>query len=86
MAYGDHVLANEVSMLGNIGGRQTPYYLKEFIEDWHVKARYVHHGENKVRFNPLNPTLRQEDIDWLMNLYSIRMNFVIDHVMERRQK
>lgn len=49
---GDHVLASEVSILGNIGQRMTPYYAKDFLEDWHVRMRYVHHGENKVRFNP----------------------------------
>ncbi len=44
LMYGDHILANEVSMLGNIGSRFTPYYTKDFIEDWHVQMRYVHHG------------------------------------------
>ena len=86
LMYGDHILANEVSMLGNIGGRTTPYYMKDFIQDWHVKAKFVHHGENKVRFNPLNETIRQEDVDWFMNLQSIRMNFVIDNLLERRKE
>lgn len=86
LMYGDHILANEVSMLGNIGGRTTPYYMKDFIQDWHVKAKFVHHGENKVRFNPLNQTIRQEDVDWFMNLQSVRMNFVIDNLLERRKE
>lgn len=44
LMFGDHILANEVSMLGNIGSRFTPYYTKDFIQDWHVRMRYVHHG------------------------------------------
>ena len=51
LAHGDIVLANEVSLLGNIGTKINPSYTKTFIEDWHIKMRYVHHGENKVRFN-----------------------------------
>ena len=51
LVHGDTVLANEVSMLGNIGTRMTPPYMKDFVEDWHVRFQYVHHGENKVRFN-----------------------------------
>ena len=68
MAYGDHVLANEVTLLGNIGTRMTPRYLKDFIEDWHLRFKFVHHGENKVRFNMLEP-IKQVDIDWAKNLF-----------------
>ena len=84
LMYGDHILANEVSLLGNIGNRVTPKYLKDFVESWHVKLRYVHHGENKVRFNSFEP-LKQKDVDWLLNMYRVRSKYVIDFIMEQRK-
>ena len=83
--FGDHVLANEVSMLGNIGSRFTPYYYRDFIEDWHMRVKYVHHGQNKVRFNSLEP-LKQEDIDWAKALMKERIRIVLDGVLEKRKE
>lgn len=83
MMYGDHILAAEVSMLGNIGQRVTPLYMKDLVEDWHLKFKYVHHGENKVRFNSFEP-LKQADIDWIQALFKKRMDYVIDHIMRQR--
>ena len=55
LAYGDHVLANETCFLGNFGEMRNAYYIKDFVEDWHLRFKYVHHGDNKVRFNPYEP-------------------------------
>ena len=55
LMFGDHVLANEVSLLGNVGSRFTPWFWGDFIKDWHMRVKYVHHGKNKVRFNSMEP-------------------------------
>ena len=72
-------------MLGNIGGRLTPHYTKDFWESWYIKSSYVHRGENKVRFRADAP-LKQTDIDWIMNVYKTRMNFIIDNLIETRKE
>mmetsp|Transcript_28574 Transcript_28574/g.35360 ORF Transcript_28574/g.35360 Transcript_28574/m.35360 type:complete len:86 (+) Transcript_28574:310-567(+) len=77
LSFGDHVLANETAFLGNFGFARNAFYLKDFVEDWHVKIRYVHHGENKVRFNPFEP-IKQGDIDWLLKLYGTMITFMVD--------
>ena len=84
LMHGDTVLANEVSLLGNIGTRITPSYTKDFIEDWHLSMRYVHHGENKVRFNQFEP-IKQDDIAWAQNLFQTRIKFIVDSIIEQRK-
>ena len=85
LSYGDHILANEVSILGNIGSMNYWYYMKDFIEDWHLKAQYVHHGECKVRFNQFQP-LKQADVDWMQNVYEQRTSFIVENLMETRKE
>jgi len=84
LSFGDHILANEVSILGNYGRQTNHYYLKDFIGEWHLRAEIVHHGENKVRFNPLLP-YKQADADWMRQLTSLHMTFMLDHLCERRK-
>ena len=84
LAHGDHILANEVSFLGNIGSGNYWYYMKDLIEDWHLKVQYVHHGENKVRFNQFQP-LKQGDVDWIKDIYNQRIAYIVDNLMETRK-
>ena len=51
LMHGDTVLADKATFLGNIGFRMTPWMLKKFAESNEINVKYVHHGENKVRFN-----------------------------------
>ena len=51
LAFGDHVLANETAFLGNFGVARNAYYMKDFVEEWHLRFQYIHKGQNKVRFN-----------------------------------
>lgn len=84
LVHGDHVLANECSILGNIGSSLYTYYMKDFIEDWHLRMRYVHHGQNKVRFNQFEP-LKQADIDWMQDIYRQRITYIVDNMMDCRK-
>jgi ClpP class serine protease len=51
LMHGDTVLADKATFVGNIGFRMTPWMLKNFAESNQIHVKYVHHGENKVRFN-----------------------------------
>lgn len=53
MMYGDTQLVNECSFVGNVGFRMTPLMIKHFLADYSIKAKFIHHGENKVRLNRL---------------------------------
>lgn len=48
---GHTVLADKATFVGNIGFRATPWMLKDFVKKNEINIKYVHHGENKVRFN-----------------------------------
>ena len=77
LMYGQTVLADTSSMIGNLGFRTTPYRLKEFTEHWEVQAKYVHHGDNKVRFNRFKD-LREEDVQWIMNIWHKLLETIYD--------
>ena len=53
LMHGDVHLANPCSFVGNIGLRITPLMIKHFLEDYDLKFKFVHKGENKVRLNRL---------------------------------
>jgi ClpP class serine protease len=59
--YGDKVLANSSSFVGNIGFYTTPWMMKEFLNYWEVEGKYIHKGKNKVRFNRLEE-FKEEDV------------------------
>jgi ClpP class serine protease len=65
--HGDYVFADKASFLGNVGFRMTPWMLKNFAESNQVSVKYVHHGENKVRFNRFQE-LKQKDVEWVLNI------------------
>ena len=51
LMHGDTVLADKATFVGGIGFRMTPWMLKDFAKKYEINVKYVHHGENKVRFN-----------------------------------
>lgn len=65
---GHTVLTDTSSMIGNLGFRMTPWRLKNFTDHWEFQVKYVHHGDNKVRFNRFKE-LRDEDVQWIMNIW-----------------
>ena len=71
-------------MIGNLGYRITPWQLKEFQQTWQFEARYVHHGENKVRFNRFRD-LREEDVQWVMNIWHQLLDSIYTHLEEKRK-
>jgi ClpP class serine protease len=67
LTYGDHMLANPMSNLGNIGTVATPTILKHHMHKlWLLEVKMVHQGENKVRFNRFADSFKQDDIDWAL--------------------
>jgi hypothetical protein len=51
LMHGQVILSDTSTLLGNIGYRYTPWMLKDFIEKYDMNIKYVHKGENKIRFN-----------------------------------
>jgi len=51
LMYGNTVLSNEASFLGNVGFSASPWNLKEFSEYYNFKMEYLTKGKNKIRFN-----------------------------------
>ena len=67
LMHGDVVLSDKATFVGNIGFRMTPWMLKNFVEKWEIKVKYVHHGENKVRFNRFQE-LKDRDVEWILKI------------------
>ena len=82
--HGDKIIADRSSFLGNIGYRTTPWMVKRAVEKSEVDVRYVHHGENKVRFNKLKE-LRDQDVEWLLNIQNKRVSHILDYTFEKRE-
>ena len=51
LQYGDVVLSNPNSFLGNVGFSANPWNFKEFSEYYKIRMRYITKGKNKVRLN-----------------------------------
>ena len=51
LMYGDVILCNPCSMIGNVGFNASPSMLKHFAEDWNFEVKFVTKGENKMRLN-----------------------------------
>lgn len=84
LMYGHTVLADTSSMIGNLGFRTTPWRLKSFADHWEFQAKYVHHGDNKVRFNRFKD-LRDEDIQWIMNIWHKLLDTIYEQAQEKRK-
>ena len=66
--YGDVVLANPFSQIGNIGFRMTPWMLKAFMRDSvRVQIKVATKGDNKHRLNRFEEH-KPEDIEWAQAL------------------
>jgi ClpP class serine protease len=85
LMHGDVHLANPCSMLGNIGLRITPLMMKHFVEDYDVKIRYIHKGENKVRLNRFEE-FKATDKEWILNIMQKRVDVVVNHAMAAIEK
>ncbi|CDW86262.1 peptidase s49 [Stylonychia lemnae] len=83
LSYGDIVLSNPNSLLGNVGFSSDPWNLKEFSEYYQIKMRYIHKGKKKVRLNRFQD-FEQEDIDWLMNIMNKRVEAISQLVTTKR--
>uniref|UniRef100_A0A7S3IFF7 Peptidase S49 domain-containing protein n=1 Tax=Strombidium inclinatum TaxID=197538 RepID=A0A7S3IFF7_9SPIT len=83
--YGDTILADRCTMMGNIGYRMTPWLMKEMLREklWDSKVEFRHAGENKVRFNRFKD-LRQEDVEWALNLFNNRVDYIVDAIAKKR--
>ena len=67
LMHGHTILSDTSTFLGNIGFRYTPWMLKDFIEKNELQVKYVHKGDNKVRFNKFKE-LRNEDVEWILDI------------------
>ena len=84
LMYGDKIIANETSMLGNIGYMSDPWMLKDFAKHWNFDVKFVHKGKNKVRLNRFEE-FKEEDIAWLKNIMNMRVDQTVSHILEKRQ-
>ena len=85
MTYGDHMLCNPVSMMGNLGFTMSPLNLRRVCEDWEVHVKFITKGENKARLNRFEP-VREADVEWALNLMRKRVGVIQERVNERRGK
>lgn len=77
MLYGDVHLANPCSFVGNVGFRMTPLMIRDFLDNYQIKASYVTKGENKVRLNRLKD-FTEADKQWVLGLLNQRVNSICD--------
>ena len=83
LAYGDTVLANPCSFIGNVGFQMSPYMLRNFADRWNFQVKLVTKGQNKARFNRFEEH-RQEDVEWALKLMRERVKAINSHLLAKR--
>ena len=58
--------------------------IKEFLNDYHIKARALHKGSMKVRFSPFEP-MQQRDKDWMLGFYAQLVKSIVDGAIDKRK-
>ncbi|KAL4446070.1 hypothetical protein ABPG74_021609 [Tetrahymena malaccensis] len=66
LSSGNKVFAGKYSLLGDFGYSYQGFGYKGLLENYNVKAEFVHAGEKKVKLNPFQD-LKQEDAQWMKN-------------------
>ena len=75
LMYGDHIICNPSSMLGNLGFTTNVSHFKELAEAWNVQVKFITKGANKMRLNRFEP-VKQEDIAWMLDLLNTRVKVI----------
>ena len=57
--------------------------LKDFVQKNEINIKYVHHGENKVRFNKFQD-LKDQDVEWLLSILRERRDAILNGAIEKR--
>jgi len=55
LMYGDHIICNPSTMLGNLGFTMNVSHFKQFAEEWNFHVKFITKGANKMRLNKFEP-------------------------------